>query len=145
MSDSHQIVDMLAGIQGRSITPERYQRLLAAEASLAAVSDRATALEIALAECREALQNTTRELQGWHDERPDPPGPLRDYCVSCGYLDDARAILATDQASHGAEILGAARAAVTVYEAFEAGQSDAEHVFSGVRDLALALTGAGDR
>lgn len=48
---------------------------------------------------REALTNVTRELQCWHDERRDPPA-LRPMCVTCGYLDDARAVMAAAPPDH---------------------------------------------
>lgn len=59
-----------------------------------AAQARADGLLLVVAEMRAALESTARELQMWHDTRPDPPGPLKDYCVSCGYLDDVRALLA---------------------------------------------------
>jgi len=46
---------------------------------------------------REALANSTRELQGWHAERPCSD-VMKSMCVSCGYIKDGLEALAQQHA-----------------------------------------------
>lgn len=50
-----------------------------------------------------ALDSTARELEAWHSERPCPP-EMRDSCVSCGVIEQARAALAGESAPAEPEV-----------------------------------------
>lgn len=81
------------------ISEQRLIEMSGAEAKLAAQTARADAAEARERELVAALENTARELQAWHDERPCSPA-MKVVCVTCGYLEDAGDLLAASPGSH---------------------------------------------
>lgn len=84
---------------------EAYRRLDASREIRKRAESERDAAEARATELAAALKNTTRELEMWHDERPDPTGPLRDLCVTHGYIEDAKALLSVDGPGRGRALL----------------------------------------
>lgn len=102
MSDEQQISEIRAraeaGAANRTATPCAPPGTASRGTQLADdalwLLERLAAAEAARAALREALTNSTRELEVWHESNPCPE-TLKPMCVSCGCIEEGHRALAT--------------------------------------------------
>ena len=112
---SDQIVDMLASVQGRSISQERYAALLAAEQERNLLRADLVAAQAALAELHREFRDFAGGLIANVEHRDEINGKpvwdrllIADGCFRVHDIRDVKALLATDPAARGRAIIEAA-------------------------------------